>query len=119
MNPFATSDKIYVSKRPQDMRADIHRLSAIAAADFGSDPTGGALYCFVSRDCSKMKAVRFEDGGACLYYVRLSGGTFKWRFREDGDAALEVSHAQLMLLLSGLDASLLEPPEPIAGKKLL
>ena len=39
----------------QDMRAGIQRLAAIAAADFGRDPMDGALYCFVSRDCEKMK----------------------------------------------------------------
>lgn len=119
MNPFATSDRILISKRPQDMRAGMQRLASVVAADFGAEPTDGALYCFVSRDCSKMKAIRFEDDGACLYYVKLAGGTFKWRFGDGGEASLEASHSQLMLLLSGLDVDLLEKRAPIAGKKLL
>ncbi len=55
MNPFSAPDAIYISKRPQDMRAGIQRLASIVAADFGRDPMDGALYCFVSRDCEKMK----------------------------------------------------------------
>ncbi len=61
MNPFSTPDAIYISKRPQDMRAGMQRLAAIVAADFGRDPMDGALYCFVSRDCEKMKLLVFDS----------------------------------------------------------
>ena len=60
MNPFTTPDRIYISRRPQDMRAGIQRLACVVTTDFGMDPTDGALYCFVSRDCEKMKLLRFE-----------------------------------------------------------
>ncbi|MBQ9004016.1 MAG: IS66 family insertion sequence element accessory protein TnpB [Eggerthellaceae bacterium] len=60
MNPFTTPDRLLISRRPQDMRAGIQRLAAIVTAVFGMDPTDGALYCFVSRDCEKMKLLRFE-----------------------------------------------------------
>lgn len=87
MNPFTTPDAIYISKRPQDMRAGIQRLAAIAAADFGRDPMDGALYCFVSRDCKKAKLLRSDVNGWCMYYVRLAEGGFKWRHAEGGRAA--------------------------------
>ena len=48
MNPFTTTDRLYISRRPQDMRAGIQRLASIVTTDFGMDPTDGALYCFVS-----------------------------------------------------------------------
>ena len=70
MNPFTTPDAIYISKKPQDMRASIQRLASIVAADFGRDPMDGALYCFVSRDCEKMKLLRFDVNGWCMWYVR-------------------------------------------------
>ena len=60
MNPFTTPDRLFISTRPQDMRAGIQRLAAAIVTDFGMDPTDGALYCFVSRDCLKMKLLRFE-----------------------------------------------------------
>ena len=63
MNPFTTPDAIYISKKPQDMRAGIQRLAAIVATDFGRDPMDGALYRFVSRDCEKAKLLRFDING--------------------------------------------------------
>ena len=78
MNPFATPDRIFVSQGPQDMRAGIQRLAAKVAADFGGDPVDGALYCFVSRDLEKMKMLRFDVNGWCMYYCRLAEGCFKW-----------------------------------------
>ena len=60
MNPFTTPDRLFISRRPQDMRAGIQRLASVVTTDFSMDPTDGALYCFVSRDCLKMKLLRFE-----------------------------------------------------------
>lgn len=48
MNPFTTPDRLFISRRPQDMRAGIQQLASKVAADFGMDPTDGSLYCFVS-----------------------------------------------------------------------
>lgn len=63
-----------MTKTPQDMRAGIQRLASVVTTDFSMDPTDGALYCFVSRDCLKMKLLRFETNGWCMYYVRLAEG---------------------------------------------
>lgn len=91
MNPFTTPDAIYISKRPQDMRAGIQRLASIVATDFGRDPMDGALYCFVSRDCEKMKLPRFDVNGWCMYYVRLVEGGFKWRHSGSGELLPDIS----------------------------
>ena len=66
MNPFTTPDRLYISRRPQDMRAGIQRLASIVTTDFGMDPTDGALYCFVSRDCLKMKLLRFDTNAEAM-----------------------------------------------------
>ena len=89
MNPFTTPDRLYISRRPQDMRAGIQRLASVVTTDFSMDPTDGALYCFVSRDCLKMKLLRFETNGWCMYYVRLAEGGFRWRHSDAGAAALQ------------------------------
>ena len=73
MSPFTTPDRLFVSRRPQDMRADIQRLASKVAADFGMDPTDGSLYCFVSRDCEKMKMLRFDVNGWCIDLYRFLG----------------------------------------------
>lgn len=103
MNPFTTPDRIFVSGSPQDMRAGIQRLAAIVAADFGADPVDGALYCFVSRDCQKLKMLRFDANGWCMYYCRLAEGCFKWeRDPNAKEPALRIERRQLMWLLDGL-----------------
>lgn len=104
MNPFNTPERIYVSPYPQDMRAGIQRLAAIVTAEFGSDPCDGSLYAFVSRDCEKVKLLRFETNGWCMYYVRLCEGGFKWRHRDGGsEPMLLVERRQLLWLLEGLE----------------
>lgn len=119
MNPFAAPDAIYISKRPQDMRAGIQRLASIVAADFGRDPMDGALYCFVSRDCGKMKMLRFDVNGWCMWYVRLSEGGFKWRHSEDGELLPQIERRQLLWLLEGLPAELPQAAAPVAVGRVL
>ena len=99
MNPFTTPDRLYISRRPQDMRAGIQRLASVVTTDFSMDPTDGALYCFVSRDCLKMKLLRFETNGWCMYYVRLAEG--------------------LIWLLDGIDFEQPGAPRPVAAKVVL
>lgn len=118
MNPFVVPDRVLVSARPQDMRAGIHRLSAIIAADFEGDPMDGALYVFVSRDMRKAKLLRFDVNGWCLYYVRLCEGAFRWS-GDDGAELLAIETRQLFWLLDGLAIEQEKAPAPVAARTLL
>lgn len=119
MNPFTTPDRICIYRRPQDMRAGVMRLAEIVAAEIGDDPTDGSLYAFVSRDCSKLKMLRFETNGWCMYYVRLAEGSFKWTHAEGGELGLQVERRQLVWLLEGLPIEQPKAPRPITGKGVL
>lgn len=118
MNPFSTPDRIVVLTRPQDMRAGIDRLSAIVAAELGEDPMAGDLYVFVSRDCRRVKMLRFETNAWCMWTVRAARGGFRWRAGAAGPT-LEVERRQLMFLLEGLEMRPAEAPEPVAPHTLL
>lgn len=120
MNPFTTPDRLFISRRPQDMRAGMQRLASIVVTDFGEDPQDGALYCFVSRDCEKMKMLRFDVNGWCLHCCRLAEGAFHWEHRPDyADPKLAFDRIRLHLLLDGLDAQGLELPRPVAANTIL
>ena len=119
MNPFTTPDRLFISTRPQDMRAGIQRLAAAVTTDFCMDPTDGALYCFVSRDCLKMKLLRFETNGWCMYYIRLAEGGFRWRHADGEDAVLQIERRQLIWLLDGIDFEQPDAPEPLAAHIVL
>ena len=102
------------------MRAGIQRLASIVACDFKEDPQDGALYCFVSRDCEKMKMLRFDVNGWCLYYCRLAEGCFKWEHRPDcAHLKLSIDRVRLYLLLDGLDAMGALIPDPVTANVIL
>ena len=82
MNPFTTPDRLFISRRPQDMRAGVQRLASVVVADFGEDPQDGALYCFVSRDCEKMKMLRFDVIERVVpILLPARRGLFRWEHR--------------------------------------
>ena len=84
MNPFTTPDRLFISRRPQDMRAGVQRLASVVVADFGEDPQDGALYCFVSRDCEKMKMLRFDVIERVVpILLPARRGLFRWEHRPD------------------------------------
>lgn len=119
MNPFSTPDKIFISRTPQDMRAGIQRLASIVTTDFGRDPMDGSLYVFVSRDCEKIKLLRFDLNGWCIYYVRLSEGGFKWVHGKEGEPLLKVERRQLLWLLEGLDVCMANAAKPVTANVIL
>jgi transposase len=120
MNPFVCPDHIVISTSPHDMRAGIQRLAQIVTADFGLDPTDGTLYLFVSRTGDKIKMLRFETSGWCLYYCRLCEGTFKWQHTKDGEGALLViERRQLIWLLEGLQITQPTAPKPVTATTIL
>ena len=101
------------------MRAGMQRLAAAVTTDFGMDPADGALYCFVSRDCLKMKLLRFDTNAFCMYYVKLAEGGFRWAHSEDGEVALQIERRQLIWLLDGIDFEQPDAPEPLAARRVL
>jgi len=120
MNPFVCPDRILISCYPHDMRAGIQRLAQIVTTDFGYDPTDGTLYIFVSKSCDKIKMLRFETSGWCLYYCRLCKGAFKWHHTKDGtDSVLIIERRQLIWLLEGLRIEQPTASKPLTARKVL
>ena len=120
MNPFSTPERIFISRNPQDMRAGIQRLAQIITTDFGMDPSDGSLYVFVSRSCDKLKMLRFEVSGWCLYYCRLCEGAFKWQHAKDTDEILLIiERRQLIWLLEGLALAQPAAPKPLTATTIL
>lgn len=102
------------------MRCGIQRLSEIVTTDLGMDPTDGALYIFISRTTDKIKMLRFEVNGWCLYYCRLCKGTFSWQHAPDAeDPLLVIERRQLIWLLEGLDIIQTSAPKPLTSHTIL
>lgn len=120
MNPFTTPDNIFIYSKPQDMRAGIQRLASLVTTDFGMEPCDGALFVFVSRDKEKVKMLRFEGNGWCLYYVRLLDEGFRFTHSDDTDFPVtKLERRELLWLLEGLDVVQPKASLPIAQRNLL
>lgn len=70
------SRRLYLARSHQDMRRGIDALAAVIRGEFGSDPTTGDAFIFLSRDCRRMKVLVYESGGYWLGMKRLDRGTF-------------------------------------------
>lgn len=101
------------------MRAGIQRLASIITTEFGADPTDGSLFVFVSRDCEKVKMLRFETNGWCMYYVRLCEGGFKWHHTIREGELLKIERRQLLWLLEGMEIVQKEAPKPLTKHTIL
>lgn len=120
MNPFAVSDTVFISKRPQDMRAGIQRLASVVTLDFERDPMDGGLYVFISRDAKKAKMLTFDMNGWCLYYCTLCEGTFKWVHASAAkDPLLTIERRQLIWLLEGLSMNQPKAAKPVTARNIL
>lgn len=83
------------------MRKAINGLSLIVADHLERDVFSGSLYVFCNRSRNIVKALYWDNNGFCLWHKRLEKHRFHWP--ETAQQVLELSHAQLGWLLSGLD----------------
>jgi len=93
--------KVFLCTRPADMRRSFDGLSGMAREVVGGDPLSGHLFVFRNRDGDRIKVLVWDRTGFVLYYKRLEEGVFF--FPESPDAAVEVSAADLAMILEGID----------------
>ncbi len=72
--------RVFLAPGVTDMRKSFNGLYALVRGTFQADPTSGHLFVFCKR---------------------LEKGTFRWP--QPGNGTVELTHAELNLLLGGLD----------------
>ncbi|WP_044208263.1 IS66 family insertion sequence element accessory protein TnpB [Flammeovirga sp. OC4] len=77
MLSLRNSDCIYLYSQFTDMRKGFNGLSNIVISIMGIDVTEGGIFVFINRSKDKLKLLRFEKGGFCLYYKRPEKGRFE------------------------------------------
>lgn len=93
--------KIYLATGSTDMRKGFNGLYALARGALEADPLSGHLFVFSNRARTLIKILFWDGSGLWVCAKRLEKGTFAW---PQGDvASVQLSHAQLHLLLGGLD----------------
>lgn len=71
--------KVFLSLETVDFRRQIPGLKKWINNKIKQDPLSGAYFIFFSKNRKALKIVHFDGQGVCLYWKKLSIGTFqKW-----------------------------------------
>lgn len=105
------SQLIYLCHHAVDMSKSIDGLVILVDDYFRSIPTDGSFYVFCNQSKDKIKILRWDRNGFCLWYKRLERDRFLVSYTKSGAVKLEPQ--QLRWLLDGLDYSKLQGYERV------
>lgn len=94
--------KIFIATGVTDMRKSFNGLYGLVRGTLEKDPLSGHLFIFCNRRRDRIKVLSWDGSGLWVCAKRLEKGTFHWPAPGAG-AAVELTQAQLNLLLGGLD----------------
>lgn len=97
----SAATRIYLAPGVTDMRKSYNGLYALVVGTLEHDPLSGHLFVFCNRKRDRIKILYWDGSGLWVCAKRLEKGTFHWPAH--GVGAVELSQAQLNLLLGGLD----------------
>lgn len=87
---------------PTDMRKSFDGLCGIVQNQLNVSPTDGTVYLFINKNRTKIKLLHWSGNSFILYYKRLESGTFE-PFNYDTDlGSLQLTYAQMVLLIDGI-----------------
>lgn len=96
------SVRIFLAREPVDFRKAHDGLHAIVRDEFGEDPLSGHVFVFLNKRVDRVKLLVWDRNGFWLLYKRLERGSFRRPVAGAG-ARVEVSRAELLMLLEGID----------------
>ena len=95
--------RVFVAREVVDFRRGIDSLHALVRDGFHDDPLSGHLFVFFNRARDRVKILVWDRNGFWLHCKRLERGTFeRVDFADDSRARVELSRAQLSMLLEGV-----------------
>lgn len=89
--------RVFVYKKPIDMRFSFERLCCLIRQDFACDVDLGHVYLFLGKNRKRAKVLTFDGTGLLLIHKRLEFG----RFKELSQLAEQISASHLAVLLEG------------------
>lgn len=97
------SVRVFLHTRPVDLRKGFDGLSALVTDAFGQDPLSGHLFLFLNRRRDRVKILWWDRDGLVIFYKRLERGSYQLPRVAADTVAVETTHTQLSLILSGID----------------
>lgn len=109
--------RVYLAMMPCDMRKGLDGLAAQVQSMLAADPFSGALFIFRGKRGDHLKILAWDGSGLCLFAKRLEKGRFVWPPIVEG--RLQLSPAQMALLVEGIDWRRTVTPEPARRPELV
>jgi transposase len=105
MIPISAHTKVFLARGATDMRKSFPGLITLTQAVLRKDPASGHLFVFVNRRRDMLKILYWDGSGFCIWYKRLARGGFQVPPppADDPPPEVELSAAQLSLILEGID----------------
>ena len=102
--PPSPQVKIFVCRKPVDMRKSFTGLSGAVIDIIDHDPQSGHLFVFFNARRTMMKALAWEPSGYWVLAKRLDQGRFQvFEPADENEARFEMTSSDLALLLDGID----------------
>ncbi len=96
--------RVFLACDPTDMRKSFRGLLILTEAVLQQAPISGHLFVFLNRRRELMKVLYWETSGYAIWYKRLEVGRFQMPvIPEHSQAGIELTGAQLSLILQGID----------------
>jgi transposase len=99
------STRVFVATDPADMRRSFDGLMGIVRDFLGGDPLSGHLFVFRNKSGDRLKVLWWDRDGLAIYYKRLEEGRFSFPVPADEAVQIEMTAADLQLVLQGIDPS--------------
>ncbi len=102
MLSLPASIHIFLATKAVDFRKAHDGLVAVVRDQFHDDPFDGSVFIFLNKRRDRVKLLLWDRNGFWLLYKRLERGTFR-AIERRGERRVEVSRAELSMLLEGID----------------
>lgn len=93
--------RILLAVEPVDGRKGIDSLARLCRQKLSEDPFSGAVFLFLNRSRTTLKALLYDGQGFFLAQKRLSQGRFKWWPTAASPSMTLEAHQVQMLLAAG------------------
>lgn len=104
--------RVYVHRKPTDMRKSFNTLAALITEGLGRDVMSGDLFLFIGRTRKRAKVLYWDGTGLCLFSKRLGKGRFAAPWERPGDGPLVLTMSELSILLEGSHLVMRVPLSP-------
>ena len=100
---LSPSTKVFLARQVTDMRKSFRGLLSLTEAVLQQDPASGHLFVFVNGRRDLLKILHWDGNGYWIWYRRLERGRFQLPAIDAETTNIELTPAQLSLILDGID----------------